>query len=549
MTAGRAIHVACTTFSLRFAPVVLAITICLLMTTAMMPQASIAAQPPKKQVELEFQTRDAETGAIQVTRERIDASKIGVIAVDVWNFHWCKTATMRVDAFVPRINKALEAARSLGMTVMLCPSDVVDNYVGLPQRESVLALALQSVPKVMEVNCPPVPDAGGCACGRERCAGNYGWDAMHPGLQSGDGDWMPDTQAEVYTICQQRQITHLIYVGFHTQVCLLGKSMGLRAMKSAGLQCVLARDMTDAHPGYDPARQFTPDLNTEQVVEHFEKHLAPTIHFQRELEKLGKWDQQWVVDPVRIAPWGTDERPHLFEEPITVTLSAPLQTGAEIRYTTDGKPPTPNSTRYETPLTISDSTRLRVAAFRDGKAVCLESIGRFVRMGKTPPLPEIYLGDLQPIRSVGFGHTYRDEVRYSGDTQAPQRDKSNRGGEIRVNRQTYQRGIGVHAPCELVYEIKPEYRRFVALAGMDEYLISRANGSNLAKYPSVVFKVFIDGREAATSPVMRIQSPAWRFDVEIPRNAKKISLIATDAGNGNREDYADWANAGFIVDR
>jgi len=65
----------------------------------------------------------------------------------------------------------------------------------------------------------------------------------------------------------------------------------------------------------------------------------------------------------------------------------------------------------------------------------------------------------------------------------------------------------------------------------------------------VIFKVFIDGREAATSPVMRIQSPAWRFDVEIPRNAKKISLIATDAGNGNREDYADWANAGFIVGR
>lgn len=506
-----------------------------------------AAEPTRKQVEFELQTRDPATGEVKVTREKIDASKVGVIAVDVWNFHWCKTATMRVDAFVPRINKALEAARSLGMTVMLCPSDVVDNYVGLPQRESVLALSLQSVPKVLEVNCPPVPDAGGCACGRERCAGNYGWDAMHPNLQIGEQDWMPDSQAEVYTICQQRQLSHLIYVGFHTQVCLLGKSMGLRAMKSAGLQCVLARDMTDAHPGYDPARGFTPDLNTEQVVEHFEKHLAPTIHLQQELEKLGLWDQQVVVDPVRIAPWGTDERPHLFEEPIIVTLSTPLQKDAEIRYTTDGAPPTPASTLYQAPLKISDSTRLRVAAFHGDTAVCLESIGTFVRMGKTPPLPQIYLGDLQPIRSVGFGHTYRDEVRYSGDTQAPQRDKSNRGGELRVNRQVYQRGLGVHAPCEMVYEIKPEYRRFVGLAGVDEYLISRGNGSNLAKYPSVIFKVFIDGREAAASPVMRMQSPAWRFDVEIPRHAKKISLIATDAGNGNREDYADWANAGFVV--
>ena len=49
--------------------------------------------------------------------------------------------------------------------------------------------------------------------------GNYGWDGMHPGLEIGEDDWMPDTQAEVFTICKERQITHLIYVGFHTQVC------------------------------------------------------------------------------------------------------------------------------------------------------------------------------------------------------------------------------------------------------------------------------------------------------------------------------------------
>jgi NPCBM/NEW2 domain/Chitobiase/beta-hexosaminidase C-terminal domain len=510
-------------------------------------QQSIDVPPTVKQIEFELQTRDPATGAINMTREKVDSSRVGVIAVDVWNYHWCKTATMRVDAFVPRINKALEAARSMGMTVMLCPSDVVDNYVGFPQREAVLALPTVPVPKNIEVTCPPVPDAGGCACGRERCGGNYGWDSMHPGLQIGKDDLMPDTQAEVYTICQQRKITHLIYVGFHTQVCLLGKPMGLRAMKSTGLQCVLARDMTDAHPGYDPARNFTPDLNTEQVVEHFEKHLAPTIHFQNELVKLDLWDSQWVVDPVRIAPWGTDHRPHLFEEPITVTLTAPLQADADIRYTADGSEPTSSSTLYQQPLVISESTRLRVSAFKHGRAVCQESIGNFARMGSMPDLPDVYLGDLQPLRSVGFGHTYANEVRYSGDTQPPQKDKSNRGGEIRINRQTYTQGLGVHAPCEIVYEMKPEYQRFVGLAGVDEYLISRSHGSNLAMHPSLVFKVYIDGHEAAKSPVMRILSPAWRFDVAIPRNSKKISVIAMTAGDGNREDYADWANAGFIV--
>jgi hypothetical protein len=499
------------------------------------------------EIELTLQTRDPANGAAVLESEKVDPVRVGVIAVDVWNFHWCKTATMRVDAFVPRMNKALEAARELGMTVMLCPSDVVDNYVGYPQRQAVFALPQLSVPDVLTVTCPPVPDAGGCACGRERCAVNYGWDGMHPALRIGDADLMPDTQAEVYAICRQRGLTHLIYVGFHTQVCLLGKPMGLKAMKSAGLNCVLARDMTDAHPGYDPSREFTPDLNTQQVVEHFEKFLAPTISFQDELAKLGRWDSNWAVDPVRVTPWGTPMRPHLFEEPITVTLTAPFQPDAEIRYTTNGRSPTADSTRYTKPIVLTNSAALRVAAFRQGRAVCLESEGTFVRMKPLPPVPDVHIGDLTPVRSVGFGHTYAGVVRYSGNTRPPQKDKSNLGHELKVNRQVYGRGMGVHAPCELVYELKPGYHRFVALAGVDEHLAGVSHGSNLAKYPTVIFKVFIDGKEAAASPVMRILSPAWRFDVPISAGTKRISLVAMDAGDGSREDFADWANAGFTI--
>src|SRR5690242_17518002 len=150
-----------------------------------------------KEIELTLQTRDTNTGKIILASEKVDPAHVGVIAVDVWNFHWCKTATMRVDAIVPRMNKALAAARALGMTVMLCPSDVVDNYVGYPQREAVFALPTVPLPALVPVTCPPVPDAGGCACGRERCAVNYGWDGMHPALQLADSDWMPDTQSEV----------------------------------------------------------------------------------------------------------------------------------------------------------------------------------------------------------------------------------------------------------------------------------------------------------------------------------------------------------------
>lgn len=507
--------------------------------------ASVAAHA--EDIQFTLRTRDPQTGKTLVSTEKVDPKRIGIVAVDVWNFHWCKTATMRVDAIVPRMNKALEIARSLGMTVMLCPSDVVENYVGYPQREAVLALPKVSVPNVETITCPPAPDPGGCACGRERCAVNYGWDGMHPGLRIGEKDWMPDTQAEVYAICRKFNLTHLIYVGFHTQVCLLGKPMGLKAMKAAGLRCLLARDMTDAHPGYDPARDFTPDLNTEQVVEHFEKYLAPSIQLQEEFAKLGKWDANWIVDPVRITPWGTPMRPHLFEQPVIVTLTTPWERNSEIRYTLDGSKPTTSSTLYAKPFIVATTTHLRVQAFRDGQPVCIESEGYFARMEPLPSAPDVYLGDVKPVRSVGFGHSYGDNVRYAGNTQAPQKDRSNLGKELRVDRRTFQHGMGVHAPCELAYEVKPEYRRFVALAGADENIVQINHGSNLAKYPSVVFKVFIDGHEAAASPVMRVLSPAWRFNIEIPSGAKMISLAAMDAGDGSREDFADWVDAGFVT--
>ena len=201
----------------------------------------VQAEP--SQLNLTFQTRDPVTGKIILTTEEVDPRHVGVMVVDVWNYHWCKTATMRAGAFVPRMNKALAAARALGMTVMLCPSDVVDNYVGYPQREAIFALPEFPVPHVIDVSCPPVPDAGGCACGRERCAGNYGWDGMHPALKIGEADLMPDTREEVCAICKEHGLIHLIYVGFHTQVCLLGKSMGLKSMKSAGLACAVRIDV------------------------------------------------------------------------------------------------------------------------------------------------------------------------------------------------------------------------------------------------------------------------------------------------------------------
>lgn len=509
-------------------------------------EEAAVAKPPAK-LAFSLQTR-GDDGVPMTRDELIDPRKTGIVVVDPWNFHWCKTATMRVDALIPRINRSLEACRELGMTVMLCPSDVVDNYVGWPQREIVLAMEQRPEPLLHPVECPAPPDGGGCACGHDRCVTNYGWDGMHPALKIGPDDLIPDTLQEVWTICQDRQLTHLIYVGVHTQVCLLGKPMGLRNLKSAGMQCILARDLTDAHPGYEPERGFTPDGHTAEVVAHFERYLAPTIMMSDELAKIGKWDQTAPVDPVRITPWGTTDRPHLFSDNVTVTLSAPWQPNAELRYTTDGSEPTATSTKYNQPLKLGESAHLRVAGFVNGKRVCLDSEGVFDKLADMPPEPDVLLSAAQLLRDVGHGHTYAGVVRTAPHRRPTQIDKSNEGLTLQLRGETYEHGYGVHAPNHLMFALRPEYKRFVALAGVDEHVLDTAHGSNQAMHPSVVFKVFIDGREVARSPVMRIAFQPWRFNVPIPPGSRVISLATTDAGNGDKEDLANWVDCGFATD-
>jgi endo-alpha-N-acetylgalactosaminidase len=129
----------------------------------------------------------------------------------------------------------------------------------------------------------------------------------------------------------------------------------------------------------------------------------------------------------------------------------------------------------------------------------------------------------------------------------PQMDKAYLKGDLKLRGKVYKKGIGLYAPAQLVYPLKPEYEAFVARAGVDESCLQVGTGRGRAEYSSVVFRVFIDGKMAAESPVMRITQEPWRFDVKIPPGSRVISLAVTDAGDGNREDYANWVDAGFVV--
>ena len=497
---------------------------------------------------LDLRRREASTGELLAEVEHLPSYRIGVVAIDMWNWHWCKTSTQRVAALVPRMNRVLKQVRKTGVQIFWCPTDVINSYNGTHQREIAVATEGVSLPKVNLVDCPTARDGGGCTCGKERCRGNFGWDGMHPGLEIHRDDLMPNDPEVLYALCRQRGITHLIYMGVHTQACLLGKSVGVSNMLQGGMRCLLARDLTDAHGVYLPDEAFTPDDLTNEVIQHFETYLMPSINLRDAVANAGMWDSDWLVDPVRLAPWGTRSRPHHFDEDELVTLTFPLMKGGEIFYSLDGREPTRESHRYLEPIRLLETTTIRSVVYdRVGKR-SLEGVGRFVKRNPVPQGPDIHLSEVRPRIIRGPGHSAsKEHFRLEPFREAPKWDQSNRGGALRLDGKEFLRGVGVHAVNQLVYDLEPRYRRFVAQAGIDEEMIEIHHGSNLARHSSVVFRVFVDGRLMAESPIMRVTEKPWRFDVKIPEGSRQISLVATDAGDGSKGDYADWVNAGFVI--
>jgi len=149
---------------------------------------------PGSAIELTLQSRDRETGRILAKNESIDPRKIGIVVIDMWNTNDCMTNAQRAAALVPRMNKALEAARRLGMQIIWAPTDVASQYVGTPQRERAIALPSSPLPHIGNFSCPfsvPTVRPDKCMCGPGIvCHIHYGWDGMDPGLVIGTGDWI-----------------------------------------------------------------------------------------------------------------------------------------------------------------------------------------------------------------------------------------------------------------------------------------------------------------------------------------------------------------------
>jgi len=60
------------------------------------------------------------------------------------------------------------------------------------------------------------------------------------------------------------------------------------------------------------ATGYTPDQGTQQPMKIFNEQVYQMINVVNEWQKAGMWDDNWIVETVRIVPWGKPGRPYFF---------------------------------------------------------------------------------------------------------------------------------------------------------------------------------------------------------------------------------------------
>ena len=375
-------------------------------------------------------------GGVRVIPTEVAAERVGVVVIDMWNGYPCCTGRGLFAALVPRMNRALAGMRALGATVIHAPSDVSDQYVGWPQAERVAALPRHQLPEVRSIVEPRFPFAGQtCLCGPGlACPYMHHWHAIHPDLAIAEQDYLlvgpvygsAGTQ-RLHALCRQRRLTHLLYLGIATNNCVVSKAAGMLYLARAGLEVILARDLTAAYNRYDPDTGYTNDAATAQAVAAVEEQFCATVDLGAELARAGRWAAGPPVDAVHIMPWGHLDQPYLFEDRFVATLTFPTAPVGD-------RHPTPPSTtpwtaapprrprpRYAAPLTIRSTGVLRAQPFAAGSAQGMESASHFFRLAPAPPPPEVHLGDLLPLRATSPRLPGRPHLRRRGSRRRVRR--------------------------------------------------------------------------------------------------------------------------------
>jgi nicotinamidase-related amidase/type 1 glutamine amidotransferase len=256
------------------------------------PFLSAQAQSNLPVLKISMQKRlpsELKKGAFYVSNviEDWDPSQTAIIICDMWDKHWCKGAAARVAEMAPFMNDVVTIARNKGVLIVHAPSECMAFYKNQPARKtgekykSRKAMSLISNNKLdseKDAVWPIDQSDGGCDDTPECKQGPpWPWTRQIDIIQISDKDVISDSGAEIGGLFYQKGIKNVILMGVHTNMCVIGRSFGLRNMVRLGMHVVLMRDMTDTMYDSKQPPQVNHFTGNSLINEYIETYVCPTM--------------------------------------------------------------------------------------------------------------------------------------------------------------------------------------------------------------------------------------------------------------------------------
>ncbi|MBI3867196.1 MAG: isochorismatase family protein [Verrucomicrobia bacterium] len=228
------------------------------------------------------------------TLESWDPAKTALIICDMWDDHWCRSASQRVAELAGPLNETVNIARQKGVFIIHAPSTCTGFYANTPQRRRAQEAPYSPAPIPLATSerwgtawcwtdpkreaVLPIDDSDmGCDCVPKKCAIREAWTREIASIEISGSDAITDNGQETWNLLTQRGIQNVILCGVHLNMCVLGRPFAIRQMVKLGKRVALMRDMTDTM--YNPERP--PGVShydgTDLVIGHVEAHWCPSF--------------------------------------------------------------------------------------------------------------------------------------------------------------------------------------------------------------------------------------------------------------------------------
>jgi hypothetical protein len=136
-----------------------------------------------------------------------------------------------------------------------------------------------------------------------------------------------------------------------------------------------------------------------------------------------------------------------------------------------------------------------------------------------------YLSDLNPSKV--------EEIPFFGHRLSWRRNVNLLGEPLKMNGETYDRGVAMHSRCTLTYDLNGRYSTFEALVGFDDAVKGRGR---------VDCRVFADGKELYSNPDLRADGSPVKLKLPVA-GAEQLRLLVDYGRDQDTGDRVIWANA------